>query len=331
MLLQPAVLSLLWCSAVIALVAIAAAAAGVTVAVGWNPDDSGRRQLARERRSQLVESALKVVLGWQLVSLFLFVAAADHLHSLFSGAMCAAGTLNASPLGYPTLAVKTVVFVLSGLALVVIRSVSTAWTSSLVRFKYLFVVVLAATLVVENVIQLRYFLDLDPEFITSCCATIFGEGSRGVGAGLAALPVRLSRGVFFAGLATTVAAGVYFLARGRSPLLYAAQVLPLAAVALAAVVSWIAPAFYQLPTHHCPFCLLSWHYGFVGHLLYGALAVALIAGCGSGVVHRMRSLDRFACIKPGVERRLCLASMAGFAAFSLIALWPAATVGRFLQ
>jgi len=331
MLLQPAVLALLWCSGVVGAVAIAAAVTGLTVAAGWNPDDSSRRQLARERRSLLVESALSLVFGWQLVSLFLFVAAADHLHTLFAGAMCAAGTLNASPWGYPTLVVKIVVFVLSGLALVVIRSSSAAWTTGLVRFRYSFLLGLAVALVAENVIQFRYFLDLDPEFITSCCATVFGEGLRGVGAGLASLPVGLSRTVFFAGLATTVGAGLYFLARGRSPLPYAAQVLPLGAVALAAVVSWIAPTFYQLPTHHCPFCLLSWRYGFVGYVLYGALAVALITGCGCGVVHRMRSLDRFACIKAGVERRLCLASMAGFAAFSLIALWPAATVGRLLQ
>ena len=31
--------------------------------------------------------------GFQLASLFLFIYTADHLHPLFVGAMCAAGTL----------------------------------------------------------------------------------------------------------------------------------------------------------------------------------------------------------------------------------------------
>ena len=82
-----------------------------TVVMGWNPEDGGRAQLMRERRSFLVEAGLKVVLCFQLVSLFLFVVTVQHLHSLFTGAMCAAGTLNANSHGYPTLAAKVAVFV----------------------------------------------------------------------------------------------------------------------------------------------------------------------------------------------------------------------------
>jgi len=327
MLLHPAVLSLMWCSAVVGCIAVVAAAAGLTVAIGWNPEDSSRRQLARERRSLLVSSALTVVLGWQLVSLFLFVATAEHLHSLFPGAMCAAGTLNASPFGYPTLAVKAAVFVLCGLGLVVMRASAGAWTVGLVRFRHLFLLGLAATLLAENLVQFRYFADLDPDVITSCCATIFSEGKDGIGADLAGLPVQPSRLGFFGAFAVTMGAGLRNLARGGSPELFAVLVLPLTALALAAVVTWIAPGYYQLPTHHCPFCLLSWRYGFVGHALYGALAVGLVAGCSSGLVHRLRILDRFSCIRPGFERKLCIASMSGFVAFSLIALWPIAISG----
>ena len=327
MLLHPAVLSLMWCSAVIGIIAIGAAATGLTVAVGWNPENSDRRQLARERRSLLVESGLTVVLVWQLLSLFLFIAAADHLHSLFAGAMCAAGTLNASPLGYPTLLVKMAVFVLCGLGLVLMRASAAAWTTGLVRFKHLFTLGLATALIIENVLQFKYFTGLDPEIITSCCATIFREGAEGLGSELAALPVRTSRLAFFGGFALTVGSGTRYLMRGKSPTLFGAQVVPLTVVAVIAVISWIAPGFYQLPTHHCPFCILSRHYGFIGHALYGALALALIAGCGCWLVHAMRSLDRFACIKPGVERRLCAASMIGFLVFSTIALWPTVTSG----
>ena len=106
-----------------------------------------------------------------------------------------------------------------------------------------------------------------------------------------------------------------------------ALVPPLTVLAVVAVISWIAPAFYQLPTHHCPFCILSWQYGCVGHALYGALALALVAGCASWLVHRLRSFDRFASIEPRVERKLCVASLAGFGVFSLIALWPTAACG----
>ena len=93
-------------------------------------------------------------------------------------------------------------------------------------------------------------------------------------------------------------------------------------LSLAAVVSWIAPGYYQLPSHHCPFCLLAPEYGYVGYPVYALLSLAVVAGGGSGLVHRLRAADPSGGIRPGEERRLCAASMAGFALFALLALWP---------
>ena len=323
--LTPAVLALLLCSAVVCVIAAVAAVAGVAVVMGWNPEDGGRAQLMRERRSFLVEAGLKVVLCFQLVSLFLFVATVQHLHSLFTGAMCAAGTLNANPHGYPTLAAKVAVFVLCGLWLVVHRASPSAPSVGLVRFKHLFLVVVVAALAVENVLQLRYFTGLNPEIITSCCATIFGEEARGLGSGLASLPPALSSVAFVATLAVTLTSGVVSLARGRSTWLYALLVIPLAVAAVDSVISWVAPTVYQLPTHHCPFCLLSFDYGCIGVPLYGFLALAVVAGAGSGLVSLLRSIDPLHCIRTGEERRLCCASMGGFLFFSVIAIWPTVT------
>jgi hypothetical protein len=327
MILTPAVLALLGGSALVCALAVVASVAGLSAVLGWDPDDSSPRQLVRERRSTLVEAALTLVLGCQLASLFLFVATAEHLHSLFTGAMCAAGTLNANAFGYPTLLIKLAVFGLCGLWLVVNRASAAAASTGLVRFKHAFLVLICGGLVAENVLQYRYFSGLDPEIITSCCATVFSDRAAGLGAELAALPASGCRNAFFAGLALTLAAGMRSLGGGRSPTPFAILSVPLGALSAAAVVSWIAPAFYQLPTHHCPFCLLSAEHHFVGYPLYATLSVAVVAGGGSGIVHRLRALDPFGCIRPGEERRLCVASMTSFVFFSLIALWPVVTTG----
>lgn len=327
MILSPAVLALLGCSAMVGAVAALAAAVGLSVAIGWNPEDSGPRQLARERRSFLVEAGLKLIFGCQLASLFLFVATAEHLHSLFTGAMCAAGTLNASPFGYPTLLVKSVVFLLCGVWLVVNRASPAAASTGLVWFKHLSLVLVAGGLLAENVLQYRYFAGLDPEVITSCCATIFAAGAGGVAAGLAALPPLPCQIAFLAGLVLTMGAGLRALRPGSSPAAFALLTVPLGALSVAAVISWIAPAFYQLPTHHCPFCLLSQKSGFVGYPLYASLSLAVVAGGSSGLVHRLRSIDPYHCIRPAEERRLCVTSMVCFTCFSLIALWPVLATG----
>jgi hypothetical protein len=59
-------------------------------------------------------------------------------------------------------------------------------------------------------------------------------------------------------------------------------------VGLAAVVSWLSPYVYELPTHHCPFCLLQREYRWVGYLLCGALLGGGLTGAGVGEPPRIR-------------------------------------------
>jgi len=330
MILSPAVLVLVCCSLVVCALALLATGAGLAATAGWRPESGDARQLVRERRAFLAETTLAAVLAGQMVSLFLFVATAERLHPLLTGAMCAAGTLNASRFGYPTLALQVGVFVLCGLWLLVHRASPSAASTGLVRAKHLSLLPLALLLVAENGAQLRFFADLDPAIITSCCATVFAEGAaeaRGLGAHLASLPAGATRTVFVAVLVPTAVAGWWGARRRGSTVPFGLLALLLGAVAVAAVVAWIAPSYYQLPSHHCPFCLLSDEYGRVGYALYLALAVGVLAGGASGLVHALRRLDALGSIRPAAEHRLCRISMAGFGCFSVLALWPDAAMG----
>ena len=325
MVLSPPILALLCCSVVVCGLTIIAAAVGVSAVVGWNHHSNGRRQLLRERRWLLVETSLRLILVLQLLSLLIFIATADHLKTLFTGAMCAVGSLSASPIGVPALMVKTAAFVLCGLWLVTDRASPAAATTGLVRFKVAFLVVLAGVLVAENLLQHRYFADLDPEIITSCCATVFDSKTGSVAAELASLPVGWSRLTFFGGLGVTAAAGLWAIGRRRSTLPYSILAVILGLITCAAVVTWIAPAYYELPTHHCPLCLLAADQGYVGYPLYLLLATAVIAGAGSGLVQALRSIDIHRCIRINEERRLCAVSITSFAVLAVIAVWPIVT------
>ena len=258
MVLSPPVLALLGCSAIVCGLTIMAAAVGLSVAIGWNDLDSGPEQLRRERRWFLVEASLRLILGLQLVSLLLFVLTADRLASLFTGAMCAVGSLTASPFGFPALLVKAGVFVLCGLWLVADRASAGAASTALVRFKVGSLVALAAALAGENLLQIRYFLGLEPDIITSCCATLFGREAAGIGADIAAISPTLSRAAFFGGLALTTVVGLRAGGRRRSALAYSALAALLGAISTVAIVTWIAPAYYELPTHHCPLLHRLW-------------------------------------------------------------------------
>ncbi len=316
------IVALLFCSAILAVGIALAAGVGLTLTSGWNPADSSERQLRRERRQLLVETAMKGVLACQLLSLLLFVTIADRLHPLFTGAMCAAGVLAASPLGYPTLTLKLATFVLAGLWLVVNRASTAALSTGVVRFKHLSLAGIAVAIVAENVLQLRYFLDLDPAIITSCCATIFDAPESGLGADLSVLPAGPVRIAFLVLLAGTAVTAALHLRTDRGSTLFSVFAVLLGLVATIAVLVWIAPSYYELPTHRCPFCLLAREHLHIGYLLYSALLTGIVSGGGCGLVRVLRRVDALESIRHREERGLCLVSLAAFAVFAAMALWP---------
>jgi len=119
MMLHPTVIALMVGSFLLCLMLLISSAHGIRILRKWDLQSGSELQLELERRTYLVSTLLAYALGFQLVSLFLFIYTADDLHRLFVGAMCAAGTLNVNPFGYPTLVLKVVNFLLAAVWLIV--------------------------------------------------------------------------------------------------------------------------------------------------------------------------------------------------------------------
>ena len=330
MIVTPAVLALSVASVALAGIAVAAMATSAGLLSRFRPGDADEAQLAREHRLLLVETTLGGVLWVQLLALLAFLWVADDLHRRLAGAMCAAGTLAAGRFGYPLLAIKVAALVLAGLWWLVHRETRGALSPGLVRAKHLSLLGVAGLLVADAAIQLRYFAELSPNVLTSCCATVFRAGFDGLGSRLAAVDARAGQVVFFALLGTTLAVGgrrfwsASACERAGAPggYLYAGLAAATTGAALVAVVSWVAPAWYEAPTHHCPFCLLARAEGYVGYPLYAALAAGLLAGLAAGAVRALRPLDDSGALRPRAELRLGRSSVTGFLLFTSIAVWP---------
>ena len=89
----------------------------------------------------------------------------------------------------------------------------------------------------------------------------------------------------------------------------------------ASVVSFFCLYFYELPTHHCPFCLLQKEYGFVGYVLYAALFSGAVAGIATGVLMPFRKVGSLVTIIPAIQRRLTFGTLACYLLFTLIVVW----------
>jgi hypothetical protein len=78
---------------------------------------------------------------------------------------------------------------------------------------------------------------------------------------------------------------------------------------------------YELPHHHCPFCLLKREYGYFGFPLYLALFLATGAGLAAGVLAAVPQKPSLAAVLPELRRRLSLGAAGGFTLFGALSLW----------
>jgi hypothetical protein len=318
--LHPAIIALLSSSVLICLLVLLSAWHGLLILRRWDLTSGSSVQLGFERRTYLISTVLGYVFGFQLFSLFLFIYTADSLSPLFVGAMCAAGTLNVNSYGYPALVLKVMNFLVAGLWLIVNHADNRASDYPLIRKKYAFLLVIAPPVVAEAVLQALYFLDLSPDVITSCCGSLFGAGGRSVASEVAAFPAAPMMVVFFAVMALAVAAGIVVAATGRGGYVLAFLSGAAFLIAIASILSFISLYVYELPSHHCPFCILQKEYGCVGYPLYATLLTGSVCGMGVGALMPFREIPSLAGVIPPFQRRLAAGAFVLFAIFTVMAL-----------
>jgi hypothetical protein len=220
MLFQPAIIALLLASALCVLALVASAPFALQVIRRWDIRSGSERQLQLERRTYLFSTLLTFVLALQLAAVLLFVFNAEKMSGMFVGAMCAVGTLNVNAFGFPALNAKIAVFFLAAMWLAINHIDSHARDYPLVRTKYALLLLLAPLLAASAWVELKYFLGLKADVITSCCGSLFSEGSPTLAAEASALAPLPAMWLFYGSLGAAIAVAAwhgYAGSRHRAP------------------------------------------------------------------------------------------------------------------
>jgi hypothetical protein len=299
---------------------------GVQILRYWDIQNGHELQLVLERKTYLISTLLAYVFGLQLLSLFLFIFTADSLTPLFVGAMCAAGTLNVDAFGYPTLVLKIFSFILAGLWLVLNYADNQGYDYPLIKKKYLLLAFIAPFIILETILESAYFLGMEADVITSCCGSLFSsERVTGIGSEIASMPALPMMWVFYSAMFCTLACGIFFYLKNSGGYLYAALSLLMFIISLVSIVSFISLYIYELPTHHCPFCIIMEEYNYLGYLLYILLFGAVVSGVGVGALSPFRQVESLQFMLSGFIGKLALASVILYAAFTAIVTYEIIT------
>ncbi len=319
MIFQPAIIALLLASLVSVAMLLAAAPFAVQVIRHWDIGSGSERQLRLERRTYLFSTLTVFVMATQLAALLLFVFNADKMSEMFVGAMCAVGTLNVNPFGFPALVAQMAVFFLAAAWLAINHVDTRAPDYPLVRIKYAALLALLPAVALVLGLQLAYFLDLKANVITSCCGSLFSEDTKGLSGDLAALPPVPAMAIFYIGMGTAIALAAWHGLRRNAGYLVALASSVAFVVAIAGILAFVSLYLYEHPHHHCPFCILKPEYGHQGYLLYVPLFVATAAGIGAGAIQPFRGVASLRDIVPNVSARLATVAAIGFAIVTAVA------------
>lgn len=322
MIFQPAILALFFADLVAVPMMALTALFAVQVVRHWDLQSGSARQLRLERRTLLATTLVAFACVTQGVALLLFVYTADHLADLFTGAMCAVGSLNAAPLGFPALTLRIALFFLAASWLVVNHLDNQCPDYPLTRGKYLLLLALLPLALATALVQAGYFSGLNADVITSCCGSLFDSRGSSLSSELSAWPVRPTMAALWTALLAVVAAGVQLARHHRGARLFAVLAALAWGIALAAVVSFLSPYVYEHPHHHCPFCLLKPEYGHLGYALYPPLFLATALALGLGLAAQLgHGTTPTAAL--AASRRLATFSSFLYGGFAILAAWLA--------
>lgn len=252
-----------------------ATAGAVRVLRGWDFQAATRAQYARERRAALVELVLVYALVGKLLLLPWFAHVLDSLAVLVPGAMCGAGVVHSNGAGIPLLALKIVVLGLAGLWLMIHRADVRAPDHPYLRRKMALFLFLFGLVAAESALDWAFLARIPTLTPVQCCSAIYGvAGAADTTESLLSLPLLLV--LLGAVFALALVAGF-----ARYRWIGLLSNLALLVVGYDAVVRFFGTYLYELPTHHCPFCMLQREYGYYGYFLWAALLGGVFFGAAA--------------------------------------------------
>jgi hypothetical protein len=324
-LLRPWILALLLASVGAALAWLRGLTVALSVLRGFRHEMRDEAQIKLERKAELGARFVELGALASAASFGLLIFGADHAAAEVRGAMCAHGVLGSTRVGFLAASLGLSVFVTGMVWSELHRLDLELHEPRLTRPKFVAFAFLAPLALASAIANVMFARELDFGIVATCCSASLDTGGAG------AIEARRHSPIVFplhlAALGIAAAASLLAARRPSRRTSSVAGGLSLLGVALAvpAVIHYVAPHVYETPSHRCPFCLLHWPDSLLGVPLYASMALALF-GATSLLVRladpRWAS-DEAQASRPA--RRAAALTLAGLIALMALMIAPVAS------
>ncbi|MEA3354143.1 MAG: hypothetical protein U9Q33_10040 [Campylobacterota bacterium] len=242
----------------------------------WDFSSTSSFQYALEKRSYLVTLLIYFTLFTKTVLYGYFVFTLDTLSNIVPGAMCAAGVLSSNEYGEPLFILKSVVLFLSSFWILFNNMDIKEKIFPYFRKKMCLYVIIFIFLISEFILNILYFSNISTRSLVTCCSAIYSKTGSG------ALPFDISVETLLI-LFFTFYIVLVISNKKKIAVLSALFSILFLYISYYAVIYFFGTYIYELPTHHCPFCMLQSDYYHIGYVIF----ISLFVGVFFGVVNML--------------------------------------------
>jgi len=271
-LLIPEVFILLLTDSITMLLLIYAAPYAFQIAVKWDISSSSAIQYKLEKRRYLLSTIVFYVFLFKIPLFLFYVYTNDKLSNVLTGAMCAAGSINATVYGSKLLYIKILnIFLMSGW-LAIYKSNNTFEKLPYTRLKYSFLLFITCMVTAETALSFLNFSAIDPTAVVSCCSSIYSTSGDNISLLMTIKP--FTAFYTFIGCSLLLVGAILLKNAPMTAILSVAFFF----TGVANLILFTGTYIYELPSHKCPYCILQKEYMYVGYLFYVSLFLAVVNG-----------------------------------------------------
>jgi hypothetical protein len=281
MILTPEVLAIFILNAIFTIFAIIAFALSVKIYLKWDINSTSNAQYQLEKQSVLAATIIKYIFGVKIPLFLFFIFTLDKISNVLTGAMCAAGVVDATEYGTYLIILKILNLYLFASWLKLHGEDMKDKNQPYTKLKFGLFIITFFLFITEVVLEGFMFANIEIDKMVSCCGSIYSSSANSAISAIFSITTTSLLALFYGNYLLIVL--FYYL---KNRYLFAILNISFVVVAIVALILFFGTYIYELPSHHCPFCFLQGDYYYVGYLIYGMLFIGTFYGIVAGFISR---------------------------------------------
>jgi hypothetical protein len=281
MILTPEVLAIFILNAIFTIFAIIAFVLSVKIYLRWDINSTSNTQYQLEKQSVLAATIIKYIFFIKIPLFLFFIFTLDKISNVLTGAMCAAGVVDATEYGTYLIILKIINLYLFASWLKLHGEDMKDKNQPYTKMKFGLFIVAFFLFIAEVVLEGFMFANIEIDKMVSCCGTIYSSSSNSAISAIFSITTTTLLTLFYGNYLFILLS--YYI---KNRYFFALSNISFVVVAIVALILFFGTYIYELPSHHCPFCFLQRDYYYVGYLIYSMLFTGTFYGFVVGFINK---------------------------------------------